>query len=98
MIASIRRCVISSNLSSSLIPRQMKSNIVSVTPTPVSIPLTALPTAKIVRHPKAKKTEEEMEEPQAEQPDEETCRRLNAMARQHPFFTRHRGNNHSWLL
>lgn len=73
----------------------MKSNIVPVTPTSVSVPLTAIPTAKIVRHPKAKKLEEQHS---SDQPDEETCKRLNAMAKQHPFCILHRGNIHSWLL
>lgn len=72
----------------------MKSNIVSATTTSVSSQLTALPTAKIVRHPKAKK----LEEPSPDQPDEETLRRLNAIAKQHPFNILQRGNNHSWLL
>jgi len=77
----------------------MKSNIVPVTPTTVSRPLTALPTAKIVRHPKAKKLEEEhYAEDHSVQPDEETCKRLNAMAKEYPFCILHRGNNHSWLL
>jgi hypothetical protein len=73
----------------------MKSNIVPATITSVSATLAALPTAKIVRHPKAKKLKEE---PSPDQPDEETLRRLNAMAKQYPFCVLHRGNNHSWLL
>jgi hypothetical protein len=73
----------------------MKSNIVPVTTTTVSSSLTVLPTAKIVRHPKAKKLEEEHP---TDQPDEETLLRLNAMAKQYPFCILHRGNNHSWLL
>jgi len=74
----------------------MKSNIVPATVTSVSSPLTtALPTAKIVRHPKAKKLEEEHP---SVQPDEETLLRLNAMAKKYPFCILHRGNNHSWLL
>lgn len=73
----------------------MKSNIVPVTPASVSSPLTALPTAKIVRHPKAKRLKDE---PSSDQPDEETLSRLNAMAKQFPFCILHRGNNHSWLL
>jgi hypothetical protein len=73
----------------------MKSNIVPATTTSVSSPLTALPTAKIVRHPKAKKLEEMHS---SEQPDEETLLRLNAMAKQYPFCILHRGNNHSWML
>jgi hypothetical protein len=74
----------------------MKSNIVSVTASSAaSLPLTALPTAKIVRHPKAKRMEEERF---PDQPDEETLKRLNAMAKKHPFCILHRGNNHSWLL
>ena len=74
----------------------MKSNIVSVTPTTASSPLTALPTAKIVRHPRAKQIKEDT--PPVAQPDEETLLRLNAIARQRPFCIRHRGNAHSWLL
>jgi hypothetical protein len=74
----------------------MKPTIVSATPaTSVSPLLTALPTAKIVRHPKAKKQKEEHP---SEQPDEETLLRLNAMAKQYPFCILQRGNNHSWLL
>jgi hypothetical protein len=75
----------------------MNSNAVSVTnATSVSSPLTALPTAKIVRHPKAKQLKEE--HAFAEQPDEETLLRLNAMAKKYPFCILQRGNNHSWLL
>jgi hypothetical protein len=76
----------------------MKSNIVSVTPTTASSPLTALPTAKIVRHPRAKQIKEDEDAPSVAPPDEETLQRLNAVARQRPFCIRHRGNAHSWLL
>jgi len=73
----------------------MKSNIVSVTTPPVSSPLSAVPTAKIVRHPRSKKIKEE---PGLDQPDEEIVNRLNAMAKQYPFCILHRGSNYSWLL
>jgi hypothetical protein len=74
----------------------MKSIVASATAaTSVSSPLTALPTAKIVRHPKAQKLKEEHP---LEQPDEETLLRLNAMAKKYPFCILQRGNNHSWLL
>lgn len=73
----------------------MKPNIVPVTPPSAGNPLAALPTAKIVRHPRAKKMEADT---QVSPPDEETLQRLNAMAKQYPFCVQHRGNNFSWLL
>ena len=60
----------------------------------VSSPLSVLPTAKIVKHPRSKKTAEEMPAP----PSEETISRLNAIASQYPFCVRHRGNVFSQLL
>jgi hypothetical protein len=68
----------------------MKPNVVSVTTTPVSSPLTALPTAKIVRHPRAKKHQER---PRSTPPDEETLTRLNILAKQYPFCRMHKGSN-----
>ena len=60
----------------------------------VSSTLTALPTAKIVRHPQARKVQgEELQSP----PDEETVRRLNTLAKQHPFCVHHRGTDNSLL-
>jgi len=70
----------------------MKPNTVTVNS--ISSPLTALPTAKIVRHPQAKKLKET---PLMSPPDEETVRRLNLLAKQYPFCVRHRGNNSSLL-
>ncbi len=74
----------------------MKSNIVSITATTDNSALTALPTAKIVRHPRAKQIKEV--EQTIIRPDEETLLRLNEMAKQPPFCIRHRSNIHSWLL
>jgi len=68
----------------------MKPNIVTAT-APVSSPLAALPTAKIVRHPRAKRISDEI--PQLTPPDEETLKRLNFLASQFPFCIRHRGSN-----
>ncbi|MBN9381076.1 MAG: hypothetical protein J0H74_09935 [Chitinophagaceae bacterium] len=59
-----------------------------------STPLTALPTAKIVRHPQAKMLQDEI---LLTPPDEETIRRLNTLAKQHPFCIRHRGTDNSLL-
>jgi len=73
----------------------MNPNIASVTPSPPSSPLAALPTAKIIKHPRSKKIREESA---PDQPDEEIVKRLNAMAKQYPFCILHRGNNYSWLL
>lgn len=56
----------------------------------VSTALTVLPTAKIIRHPDAKKEKKAIT---VAPPDEETLIRLNAMAKQHPFCIRHKGNN-----
>ena len=52
-------------------------------------PLVPFATAKIVRHPRSKKTKE----PEQLPPDEETLLRLNAMAKQYPFCVRHKGRN-----
>ena len=68
----------------------MKPNVVTATNSSISSPLTVLPTAKIVRHPRAKK---EMEDQEVAIPSEETLRRLNMLANQHPFCIRHRGTN-----
>jgi hypothetical protein len=68
----------------------MKPNIVTATAS-VSSPLAALPTAKIVRHPRAKRALDET--PQLTPPDEETLKRLNFLANQFPFCIRHRGSN-----
>jgi hypothetical protein len=68
----------------------MKPNVVSVTTTPASSPLTALPTAKIVRHPRSKMEPGESLLPP---PDEETLTRLNVLARQSPFCRLHKGSN-----
>ena len=72
----------------------MKPNTATATATSVSSSLTALPTAKIVRHPQAKKAKDDL---MLQQPDEETVRRLNVLAKQHPFCIRHRGTNSSLL-
>jgi hypothetical protein len=74
----------------------MKPNVVQVTAS-VSSPLTVLPTAKIVRHPRSKKVKED-QAPVQPPPDEEVIRRLNAMAKQYPFCVLHRNNSHSRLL
>ena len=67
----------------------MKPNVVSVTTSTASSPLTALPTAKIVRHPRSKM---EMEAPVMPPPDEETLKRLNVLAKK--LFSRlHKGSN-----
>lgn len=68
----------------------MKPNVVTVTTPPVSTPLTALPTAKIVRHPSSKM---ELEDHRFPPPDEETLRRLNVLAKQYPFCIMHKGSN-----
>jgi len=73
----------------------MNSNIASVTPASPSSSLAALPTAKIIKHPRSKKLKEEST---PDQPDEEIVKRLNVLAKQHPFCILHRGNNYSWLL
>jgi hypothetical protein len=74
----------------------MKPNVVSAEATPVSSPLTVIPIARIVRHPRSKIMIENVQE--VDPPDEETLKRLNFLARQYPFCILHRGNNHSWLL
>jgi len=71
----------------------MKSNVVPVSP--VESPLTVLPTAKIVRHPRSKKSKDE--DSRMTPPDEETVSRLNAMARQYPFCVHHKGTNRHLL-
>ncbi|HLZ89894.1 MAG TPA: hypothetical protein VKQ52_21720 [Puia sp.] len=68
----------------------MKPNVVSVTTPTASSPLTVLPTAKIVRHPRSKKEPEAALLPP---PDEETLNRLNVLARQYPFCRLHKGSN-----
>jgi hypothetical protein len=68
----------------------MKPNVATVTTPSVSPPLTALPTAKIVRHPSSKM---EMEDFTFNPPDEETLARLNVLAKQYPFCIMHRGSN-----
>ncbi|MBN8853688.1 MAG: hypothetical protein BGO55_11810 [Sphingobacteriales bacterium 50-39] len=72
----------------------MKPNTVTAAVNSISSPLTALPTAKIVRHPQAKKL---TDTPLLSPPDEETISRLNLLAKQHPFCIRHRGNNSNLL-
>jgi hypothetical protein len=74
----------------------MKPNVVQAIAPPVSSPLTVLPTAKIVRHPRSKKVKEE--QAPVLPPDEEVIQRLNAMAKQYPFCILHRNNSHSRLL
>lgn len=64
-------------------PNVIPSNVVSTA-------LTVLPTAKIIRHPDATKIKKATF---VAPPDEETLMRLNAMAKQHPFCIRHKGNN-----
>jgi hypothetical protein len=73
----------------------MKPNVVTVTTNPVSSPLTtALPTAKIVSLPRVKMdSKTEAEGPTLTPPDEETLKRLNKLAKQHPFCILHRGSN-----
>ena len=69
---------------------QMKPNVVAATTsTPISSPLTALPTAKIVQHPRAVKVVKKTPTP----PDDETLKRLNVLAKQFPFCIRHRGTD-----
>jgi hypothetical protein len=81
----------------------MNPNVIPVTSASANSPLTVLPTAKIVRHPRSKKLREEdlplirLDSP-LDPPDEETLRRLNAIARQYPFCILHRGNRHNGLL
>jgi hypothetical protein len=72
----------------------MKPNTLTTTAISVSNALTALPTAKIVRHPQAKKLKDNL---LLSPPDEETIRRLNILAKQYPFCIRHRGNNNHIL-
>jgi hypothetical protein len=72
----------------------MKPNTLSATVNSVSSSLTALPTAKIVRHPQAKQVKDEV---LLSPPDEETVRRLNVLATQHPFCIRHRSSNSTLL-
>lgn len=68
----------------------MKPNVATAT-TSVGSPLTVLPSAKIVRHPRAKKQPEDI--PELTPPDDETLMRLNVLASQFPFCIRHRGSN-----
>ena len=72
----------------------MKPNALTATVNSVSSSLTALPTAKIVRHPQAKKAKDDL---LRTPPDEETIQRLNSLAKQHPFCIRHRGTNSQLL-
>jgi hypothetical protein len=68
----------------------MKPNVVAATTSiSTSSTLTALPTAKIVQHPRATKVVKTTLTP----PDEETLKRLNVLAKQFPFCIRHRGTN-----
>jgi hypothetical protein len=81
----------------------MKPNVIPVTSASPGSPLTVLPTAKIVRHPRSKKIREEdmpliRLDSSLNPPDEETLSRLNAIARQYPFCILHRGNRHNGLL
>ncbi len=69
----------------------MKSN--TATTSPANSLLVAFSTARIVRHPRAKKAKAATPPP----PDEETLARLNAMARQHPFCILHKGTNNKLL-
>jgi hypothetical protein len=73
----------------------MKPNVVTTKTEakPVGSPLTPLTTAKIVSLSRAKKENKEVEEPPLAPPDEETLKRLNILAKQHPFCTVHRGSN-----
>jgi hypothetical protein len=63
-------------------------HVSSASTTPL-VPLITFATAKIVRHPRSKKTKE----PELMPPDEETLLRLNAMAKQYPFCILHREKN-----
>lgn len=72
----------------------MKPNTLTATSNSVSTSLTALPTAKIVRHPQAKKLKDNL---LLSPPDEETINRLNMLAKQYPFCIQHRGNNNHLL-
>lgn len=66
-------------------------NPIPVASSPVSPSLTAaLPTAKIVRHPRSKKLKDDAAQ---QQPDEETIARLNAIAKQYPFCATRKGTN-----
>jgi hypothetical protein len=72
---------------------RMKPNVVTATNSAISSPLTVLPTAKIVRHPRAKKEMDESDFSDVAIPSEETLQRLNVLAKQHPFCIRHKGTN-----
>ncbi len=76
----------------------MKPSIVPANrTTSASSPLTVLPTAKIVRHPQSRRMQDE--EFSVNPPDEETLKRLNAMAKQYPFCVLlHRGPYNRGLL
>lgn len=68
--------------------------------------LTVLPTAKIVRHPQAKHIPESEDDEltvspagvAVDPPNEETLKRLNAMAKQYPFCIHHRAPFNKGLL
>jgi type III secretory pathway lipoprotein EscJ len=80
----------------SIVPAQKTTSASSST-------LTVLPTAKakIVRHPQSKKIEEKTllkKKSLVSPPDEETLKRLNAIAQQHPFCVSHRDGHHRGLL
>jgi hypothetical protein len=70
----------------------MKFNT-ATTSTPANSLLVAFSTARIVRHPRARKVKAVSPPP----PDEETLARLNAIARQHPFCIRHKATNNKLL-
>jgi hypothetical protein len=80
-----------------LTPLKMKPSIVPARRSnSATSPLTALPTAKIVRHPQSKSLH--VERIHVDPPDEETLIRLNAMAKQYPFCIEHRGPYNRGLL
>ncbi|HEY4107542.1 hypothetical protein [Puia sp.] len=68
----------------------MKPNASTVTTPPANSSLSALPSAKIVRHPRSKK---EPESAHLSPPDEETLHRLNVLAKQSPFCRTYKGSN-----
>ncbi len=78
----------------------MKPSIVPATKaTSTTSQLTVLPTAKIVRHPQARHIPEtDDNDLSVDPPDEETLKRLNAMAKQYPFCVHHRAPFNKGLL